>query len=118
MLIAIMGETFSNQMQEQDIKSKEQKLILLSKYIDSVEFYMNTCFACLKKQKPLFVIVVTRLPNEQGDDEDDDEGDTQLKELHRAVEKRFENLEALMNKKMVKGLQQLATETRSSLTNL
>ena len=79
---------------------------------------MNTCFACLKKQKPLFVFVVTRLPNEQGDDEDDDEGENQLRELHRTVEKKFENLETLMNKKMVKGLQQLANETRSGLANL
>jgi len=34
------------------------------------------------------------------------------------VETKFAKLEALLNKKMVKGLQQLATETRTRIANL
>ena len=69
MLIAIMGDEFSKHVAEQDVQSKQQKLLLLSVYIDLVEFYLKRCKKCLKKAKPLFVIVVTRV---------EDEGDEQI----------------------------------------
>ena len=48
MLIAIMGEAFAEHTEEQEVSSKEQKLLLLSEYIDIVEFYMNKVCRCLK----------------------------------------------------------------------
>ena len=59
MLIAIMSETFADHMAEQDEQSKKQKLLLLSEYIEFVEFYMNYCCRCLKKPNSLFVVIVT-----------------------------------------------------------
>ena len=48
MLIAIMGDEFSKHVAEQDVQSKQQKLLLLSVYIDLVEFYLKRCKKCLK----------------------------------------------------------------------
>jgi len=79
MLIAIMGDTFSKHTEEQDVKSKQQKLLLLSEYIDIVEFYQNRCLKFQKNKNPLFVYVVTTLPDEDGDENDGDQGENQLK---------------------------------------
>ena len=51
MLIAIMGDTFSQHSEEQVVQSKRQKLLMLSEYIDIVEFYQVKAFPCLVKKK-------------------------------------------------------------------
>ena len=85
------------------MKSKQQKLLLLSEYIDLVEFYLKRCCKCRKKQNPEFVVVVTtRLDEEDDSDGDDDENG--LQQIKRTVEQKFRNLETLINKKMIKGL--------------
>ena len=38
--------------------------------------------------------------------------------IKRTVEQKFANLEALLNKKMVKGLQQLSTDTKLKLNQI
>mmetsp|Transcript_2831 Transcript_2831/g.3863 ORF Transcript_2831/g.3863 Transcript_2831/m.3863 type:complete len:135 (-) Transcript_2831:423-827(-) len=88
MLIAIMTRTFEEHMSEQDEQSKKQKLLLLSEYIEFVEFYMNRCCRCLRKPNSLFVIVV--MPN-VGDDEEflDDANESEMIVLKRQMEHRF-----------------------------
>ena len=48
-----------------------------------------------------------------------DEGDEgQLQAIKRTVETKFAKLEGLLNRKMIKGLQSLATDTKARLTQL
>ena len=104
-------------MEEQDTKSKQQKLLLLSEYIDIVEFYMNRICKCIKRQNPLYVFVITV----EADDDDSDDGDDgagAIQAVKRTVERKFAGLENMMNKKLVKKLQQLETDTRARLTAL
>ena len=102
MLIAIMGDTFNQHVNEQDVQSKQQKLLLLSVYIDLVEFYLNRCKKCIKKKNPLFVIVVTL---DIDDDADDDIADAnELQAVKRTVEQKFVSLNNSINKK-IKSLQ-------------
>ena len=115
MLIAIMGDTFNQHVNEQDVQSKQQKLLLLSVYIDLVEFYTNRCKKCIKKKNPLFVIVVTL---DIDDDADDDIADAnELQAVKRTVEQKFVSLNNSINKK-IKSLQQLGTDTRSRMSLL
>ena len=105
MLIAIMSKTFEEHMSEQDVQSKKQKLLLLSEYIEFVEFYMNTCCRCLRKDDPLYVLIVQPCVSEGvAGAEEADENVSETSLLRRQMEHRFVAMEQLMNKKLVKGI--------------
>ena len=54
MLIAIMGNTFGKQIDDLEMKSKQQKLNLQAEYAGLVEIYddiFTCCGRCAKKKK-------------------------------------------------------------------
>lgn len=84
MLIAIMSKTFEEHMSEQDVQSKKQKLLLLSEYIEFVEFYMNTCCRCLRKENPLYVLIMQPKVSEgAAGAEEADENESEVSLLRR-----------------------------------
>ena len=53
MLIAIMSDTFGRQIEDIEMKSKQQKLNLQAEYAGLVEIYdkIFSCFKCCSKKK-------------------------------------------------------------------
>ena len=78
---------------------------------------MNRICKCIKRQNPLYVFVITTEADDD-DSEDGDDGAAAIQGVKRTVERKFTGLENMMNRKLVKKLQQLETDTRARLTAL
>ena len=71
-----------------------------------------------KKQNLYVAIVTAQLQEEEEDEFDDNSEDAGLSALRRTFEQKYKSLENILNKKLVKGMNQANLETKTRLNHM
>lgn len=122
MLIAIMSNTFARHSQSLSDLGKRQKLLLMAEYLFLINFYQKYVCCCKrrghdgKSTRSLFMMT----PIIGNDDEHDEaqESQRQINLLHKSIEQRFNALENIMHRQMVKEIRSLSNDTKTRMNAL
>ena len=138
MLIAIMSVTHSNHNDNIDENSKAQRLLLLAEFNFPNNIYRrlsekticwpfvflcNCCNRHKKKQDESYNYLLVMSPREDDEEDDDDrvgsnETTGNSRAVRKALDERFREINSFLNKKVLKSLVDMSTETGIRLDQL